>query len=93
LINQSFSIMDKRKTNGGKREGAGRKPKAEEQKLIETLSPMMPQAHEALKISLAKGERWAVELAYKYFYGMPKQQTELDIKTDNINILPIDWTE
>ena len=29
--------MDKRKNNGGARQGAGRKPKAQEQKLIERL--------------------------------------------------------
>ena len=41
--------MDKRINNGGKREGAGRKSKAEEQKLIENLTPMNP---DALKLSL-----------------------------------------
>ena len=41
--------MDKRKFNGGKREGAGRKPKSEESKLIEKLSPLEPLAFAALK--------------------------------------------
>ena len=41
LIKQFISIMDKRKNNGGAREGAGRKPKAQEQKLIERLDAII----------------------------------------------------
>ena len=40
--------MDKRKNNGG-HTTAGRKPKAEEVKLIERLTPLEPQAYAALK--------------------------------------------
>ena len=40
--------MDKRKNNGG-HTTAGRKAKAEEVKLIERLTPLEPQAYEALK--------------------------------------------
>ena len=46
MINQSFSIMDKRINNGGARKGAGRKSKSEEQKLIEHLTPMNDMALE-----------------------------------------------
>ncbi len=48
--------MDKRIHNGGKREGAGRKPKTEEVKLIEKLTPLEPLAFEALKKGLEKGD-------------------------------------
>ena len=41
-------------THGGKREGAGRKAKAEEQKLIENLTPMNAMALESLKKGLEK---------------------------------------
>ena len=44
--------MDKRANNGGKREGAGRKGKAEEQKLIENLTPMSSIALESLQKGL-----------------------------------------
>lgn len=64
--------MDKRINNGGHHNG-GRKPKAEEQKLIETLTPLMPQAFKALTNALNKEEQWAVKLSFEYFYGKPKQ--------------------
>lgn len=65
--------MDKR---GGKRKGAGRKPKAEEQQLIERLSPLEDVALNALKIGLESDESWAVKLFMEYRYGKPKQQIE-----------------
>jgi hypothetical protein len=67
--------MDKRTNNGGHSKG-GRKPKAEEQKLIEKLSPLAPQAYKALKSSLDDGQGWAVKLFFEYMYGKPKQQIE-----------------
>ena len=74
---------DKRKNNGGHKT-AGRKPKADEQKLIEKLSPMEPLALKTLNSNVAKGERWAVELFFKYYYGMPKQQ--IDVQSDGKQI-------
>ncbi len=72
-------MADGRRNNGGNK-NAGRKPKVEEQKLIEKLTPIMPKAFNALKIALEEKESWAVKLAFEYFYGKPKQQ--LDITTD-----------
>lgn len=68
--------MDGRSGNGGKRDGSGRKSKAEEQNLIEHLTPLHPKAMSAFKIALNTNEKWAVELFFKYFYGMPKQQID-----------------
>ena len=42
---------------GGKREGAGRKPKAEEQKVIEELGPLHPKVFKALENNLDNGEK------------------------------------
>ncbi len=64
------------KDNGGARKGAGRKPKADEQKLIEKLSPLQKDAYKALKDSLEDGQGWAVKLYFEYMYGKPKQQVE-----------------
>ena len=58
--------MDKRTNNGGARQGAGRKGKAEEQKLIENLTPMNDKALESLQSGLEKKEQWAVKLLYHY---------------------------
>lgn len=72
--------------HGGVRNGQGRKSKAEEQKLIETLTPLMPQAFDALKNALNNEEQWAVKLSFEYFYGKPKQQ--LDVTSDGKSLAP-----
>lgn len=71
---------------GGVRDGAGRKPKAEEQQLIETLTPLQPKAMIAFNAGLQDGERWAVELFFKYYYGLPKQQIDHTTQGDKINV-------
>ncbi len=81
--------MGSLKDNGGKRKGAGRKPKADEQQLIEKLSPLSAQAYKALKSSLDDGQGWAVKLFFEYMYGKPKQQ----IENTNINYNTQDLTE
>ena len=58
-------------THGGKRQGSGRKGKAEEQKLIEHLTPMNADALKTLQIGLENKEQWAVKLFFEYFYGKP----------------------
>ena len=58
--------MDERKDNGGKRQGAGRKPKADEQQLIERLTPLSNDAYKALSDSLKDGQGWAVKLFMEY---------------------------
>tara|TARA_R110000772_G_scaffold86432_1_gene180904 strand:- start:1260 stop:1526 length:267 start_codon:yes stop_codon:yes gene_type:complete len=65
--------MEKR---GGAREGAGRKPKAEEQKLIEKLSPLEPKAYQALENAIEDNQHWAVKIFFEYMYGRPKQQID-----------------
>ena len=49
--------------------GAGRKSKADEQKLIENLTPMNSLALQSLQEGLEKKEQWAVKLFFEYFYG------------------------
>jgi hypothetical protein len=68
--------MDNRKANGGKREGAGRKPKAEEQNLVEKLTPLIPKGYKALESGLDDDQSWAVKLFFEYLYGKPKQQID-----------------
>ena len=75
---------------GGKREGAGRKSKAEEQSLIEKLSPLSDLAFEALREALANKKDWAVKLTFEYMYGKPKQQID---QNTNITTSDIDWNK
>jgi len=67
-------------TRGGAREGSGRKAKADEQHLIEKLSPLEPLAFNALEKGLMAGRDWAVKMYFEYVYGKPKAQ--MDITTD-----------
>lgn len=74
---------------GGAREGAGRKSKAEEQSLIEKLSPLEPIAFKALKDALNDGKDWAVKLFFNYNFGMPKQTIDNKIEMSNFDITKI----
>lgn len=66
--------MDKRKENSGTiGNKGGRKSKAEEQSLIEKLTPLEPLAFKALNKALEEGRDWAVKLFFQYNFGMPKQ--------------------
>jgi len=80
--------MDKRKNNGGHSTNGGRKSKAEEQSLIEKLSPLEPLAFTALLDALTDKKDWAVKLFFQYNFGMPKQivtQTNLNIEEKNLD--------
>ena len=84
LINQSFSIMDKRKYNGGKRAGAGRKPKSEEQDLIEKLDKIIQEEEviKQLKELIADGDLRAIQLYLNYRRGKPKETKDITINED-----------
>lgn len=78
------------KDNGGARKGAGRKPKADEQALIEKLSPMEKDAYKALKKAIEGSESWAIKMFFEYMYGKPKQTVD---QTTNLNINDFDVTK
>ena len=80
-------------THGGKRAGAGRKAKAEEQKLIENLTPMNDIALQSLKKGLEKKEQWAVKLFFEYFYGKPQQRVDVTTNDDSINMPLINFVK
>ena len=85
--------MDKRINNGGARKGAGRKSKAEEQKLIENLTPMNDKALQSLEQGLDKKEQWAVKLFFEYFYGKPQQRVDVTTNEESINMPLITFVE
>jgi hypothetical protein len=87
LNKQSFSIMDKRKNNGGARQGAGRKPKAQEQKLIERLDNIIDkdEAIETLGKLVAKGDMRALQTYLSYRYGKPKESMDIN-SSEGLNI-------
>mgnify|MGYP000722070011 CR=1 FL=1 len=65
-------MADGRKNNRGHK-GSGRKPKADEQKLVEKLTPLAEPAYKALTNALKDEQGWAVKLFFEYMYGKPKQ--------------------
>lgn len=74
---------------GGYRENAGRKSKAEEQKLIERLTPMADKAHLKLQEAIDRGEQWAVRLFFEYYYGKPFQRMDITTNEQSISPVPI----
>jgi len=76
-------MEDKRKNNGGHSNG-GRKSKAEEQNLIEKLSPLEDLAFTALTNAIKKNRDWAVKMYFEYMYGKPKQQTDITTMGEKI---------
>ena len=67
---------------GGKRIGAGRKPKSEEIQLIEKLTPLEPLAFEALTKGLKSGDFKYVQLFYNYYAGKPRETKDITINED-----------
>ena len=63
---------------GGAMPGSGRKPKNDEQKLIEALCPYHDNVIEKLSKAAESGAPWAVKLFLEYYYGKPKQSIKLD---------------
>lgn len=75
-------MPDKRKNNGGKRPGAGRKPKADEEELLEILEQAWPKkdviaAIKAIAERAMMGDLAALTLLLAYKYGKPKEKHEL----------------
>jgi hypothetical protein len=81
--------MDKRSLNGGNSTKAVRPDdkrlmtKSELQDAYENLKPFLPEALQQLEAAIKQGEKWAIELWFKYFFSMPKttidQNTNLQI--------------
>ena len=70
---------------GGPRPGAGRKPKADEQRIRDLVSPYIPNAIETVVQILQTAERdsdrlSAARLLIEYGYGKPQQN--VDVKSD-----------
>jgi len=78
--------------NGGAREGAGRKPKFEEIRIIEEMDAIaVPQRiWEALLRKCEEGDTQALKLWLSYRLGLPKQQ--IDITSNGEKVAPpIHW--
>ena len=79
--------MDKRKNNGGAREGAGRPKKADELKLIEKLDNVNDndEVIKTLGKQIFKGDSRAMSLYFGYRYGKPKESVDIN-SSEGFNI-------
>jgi hypothetical protein len=76
------------KGHGGKREGSGRKPKADELRLIETIKESVSdndfgQIWKAIADKAKKGSPAHIKLLFEYFYGKPKETIKHELPEDN----------
>lgn len=75
--------------NGGARPGAGRKPKSDEVKLVERLTPLADSAFRALRIGVEAQEPIFVKMWFEYMYGKPKQTVDTNVTVSEPVI--IEW--
>jgi len=79
---------------GGKREGAGRKSKADEDRLRDMLSPYREETIEKVVSIMRTAEKESDQLAaakllMSYDWGLPKQKTELSTEDNEPFILKL----
>ena len=82
----------KKDPRGGKREGAGRKPRVQEIRIIEQMDTVCvpEEIWRALLYKCQQGDTAALKLWLSYRFGLPKQQ--IDITSNGENIAPpISW--
>ena len=81
--------MDGRKNNSGTKgnKGGGRKPKADELKLIERLDEVIDK-DEALQTlaKMAKKDFRALQLYLNYRWGKPKEKMDITTNEESLNI-------
>ena len=82
--------MDGRRNNGGNK-NAGRKPKAEEAKLIERLDNIInrDEVIEMVGKKIKDGDQRAMTLYFNYRYGKPKESVDITSEGFNINFKDI----
>ena len=78
--------MDGRRNNGGNK-NAGRKPKADETKLIERLDNIIDKDEviQILAKKIKEGDQRALTLYFNYRYGKPKESMDIT-STNGLNI-------
>tara|TARA_R110000851_G_C12737532_1_gene530466 strand:- start:74 stop:514 length:441 start_codon:yes stop_codon:yes gene_type:complete len=96
LINQYKINLDGRKNNGGHstKGKAGRKPKAEEERLRDMLSPYRTETIIKVVNIMRTGEKESDQLAaakllMSYDWGLPKQHVDHTTGGDTINIISL----
>lgn len=86
-------MADKRKNNGGHstKGFAGRKPKADEEKLIQRLSQLDEQAFKCLEDGIKDGNYQYWNKFMEFRYGKPKERVDVTSNQQTINIPNIEF--
>ena len=81
-------MADGRKNNKGTigNKGGGRKPKADEEKLIQKLSELDDTAFECLKNGIEEGNYNFWNKFMEFRYGKPKERVDVTSNDEGINI-------
>jgi len=89
IIDESIMIknimdkkIDRRRFNKGIKGVVGRKPKSEEIKLIERLTPMADVAFNKLREGVEKGDFKFIQLYLAYFAGKPKESKDINVVSE-----------
>lgn len=79
--------MYKLENRGGRRLGSGRKPKADELKLVEKLDNVIDNEIALKKLGelIAKGDIRAIQIYFNYRYGKPKEKIDIN-SSSGLNI-------
>jgi hypothetical protein len=86
---QASAKKTKNKGRGGFRANAGRKKKPDESELMEQLYPLQGIAMAALEQGLSKGDPKAMDIFFRYFFGLPTQRIESKVE-GNLNQVNIE---
>ncbi len=81
--------VDGRRNNGAKKgenRGQGRKPKADEEKLIQKLSQLDDKAFACLKKGIEEGNYQFWNKFMEFRYGKPKERVDVTSNEESINI-------
>ena len=73
--------------SGGSRQGSGRKSKADEQALVERLSPMDEMAFKALEAGVKRGDYNFLKLFFEYRFGKPADKVDLTSKGEALSVV------
>jgi len=76
--------------HGGARPGAGRKPKADEERLIERMEFVLSSDDvlDKLRVRVLEGDLQAIKLWMSYRFGMPSQSVDLTTGGDKLEERP-----
>ena len=90
-----MAAQDGRRNNGGNK-NAGRKPKAEEQRIRDLTSPYIDGAIKKVVDIMTNGDKSSDQLAaakllLEYHFGKPKQQTDVTSGGEKISIPVSQW--